>query len=148
VRRGGASEAEETFADAEEAVSEAIRAWREGVYVEMSAAEQFRAYRVGAWIRKTHVVLRISDPRDVAAKGIVPCRSRRRPVPVVASFPIDGAIRSCSSPDGANSIRCPFNGSVYRAARTQGVIIFSTATRTVVSVERVTEEARTGRNGA
>ena len=51
--------------------------------------------------------------------------------------------------DGGQLIRCPVNGIRIAGRSTQGVIIFSTADgERVVSVERVTEEAENGENGA
>jgi DNA gyrase subunit A len=67
----------------------------------------------------------------------------------VASFPIDESDQIMLVTDGGQLIRCPVNGIRIAGRSTQGVIIFSTADgERVVSVERVTEEAENGENGA
>jgi DNA gyrase subunit A len=147
VRRGGASEAEETVADAEEAVSEAIELG-EKRYVEMSAAEQFvlTVSERGFGKRTSSYEYRTTGR---GGKGIVAMSLTPKTGPVVASFPIDESDQIMLVTDGGQLIRCPVNGIRIAGRSTQGVIIFSTADgERVVSVERVTEEAENGENGA
>src|SRR5712672_25477 len=147
VRRGGASEAEETVADAEEAVSEAIELG-EKRYVEMSAAEQFvlTVSERGFGKRTSSYEYRTTGR---GGKGIVAMSLTPKTGPVVASFPIEESDHIMLVTDGGQLIRCPVNGIRIAGRSTQGVIIFSTADgERVVSVERVTEEAENGENGA
>jgi DNA gyrase subunit A len=152
VRRGGGAEVAETEESAapdadETAVNDAIELG-ERRYVEMSAAEQFvlTVSERGFGKRTSSYEYRTTGR---GGKGIVAMSLTSKTGPVVASFPVEESDQIMLVTDGGQLIRCPVNGIRIAGRSTQGVIVFSTADgERVVSVERVTEEAENGENGA
>ena len=146
VRRGGAGDADEVSADAEEA--EGAIELGEMRYVEMSAAEQFvlTISEKGFGKRTSSYEYRTTGR---GGKGIVAMAITEKNGRLVASFPIEESDQIMLVTDGGQLIRCPVDGIRIAGRATQGVIVFSTGEgEKVASVERLTEEGEgNGENG-
>jgi len=142
VRRGQSGEAEETPADAEEAVG--IIELGEQRYVEMSAAEQFvlTISENGYGKRSSSYEYRITGR---GGKGIVAMALTAKTGKVVAAFPVEESDQIMLVTNGGQLIRTRVAGIRIAGRATQGVIVFDTAEgERVVSVERLSEEENGG----